>query len=189
MKTICNCNESDWKKFGRQLKIFIKKKIKPEDNADDILMEVFMKIEKNIDQLKDTEKLVPWVYRITRNTITDHYRKKTIATIDIDTLPEIPDKNNDVDRSEEIKNALKPFIDALPKEYKNALVSIDIEGMTQKDFAVKHAISLSGAKSRIQRARTLLKKELCKCCEFHSDVYGNIYHYQRKINDTQKGIE
>jgi len=179
METLCNCSENNWKEFGHRLKNFIKKRVKNEATTDDILQEVFLKIEKNIDQLNDTKKCLPWIYRITQNTIADHYRKKTIESVDID-LSDIPDIDEEIDRSHEIKSALEPFIDALPKQYKEALISIDIQGMSQKDFAEKNDLSLSGAKSRIQRARKLLKKGLCDCCEFHSDIYGNIIDYQRK---------
>lgn len=180
MKNLCDCHEHNWKEFGIRLRNYIRKHVGNVETADDILQDVFIKIQKNIEQLEDTEKCVPWVYRITRNAITDHFRKKKIVSVDIEAVPYLQVSRREIDRSEDIKNALNPFIDALPAQYKDALIAIDIEGMTQKDFAERNSISLSGAKSRIQRARKLLKKGLCDCCVFHSDKYGNIIDYQRK---------
>jgi RNA polymerase sigma-70 factor (ECF subfamily) len=69
---------------------------------------------------------------------------------------------------------LRPMIDSLPPVYRDALIMADLEGISQKKIAEKFNLSLSGAKSRVQRARTLLKDLILKCCNYEFDRYGNI---------------
>jgi RNA polymerase sigma-70 factor, ECF subfamily len=69
---------------------------------------------------------------------------------------------------------LRPMIEALPAIYRDALIMTDLEGLSQKALAEKLGISISGAKSRVQRAREKLKEEILNCCQYEFDKYGNI---------------
>ena len=51
---------------------------------------------------------------------------------------------------------------------------VDFEGMSQKEYADRLGISISGAKSRVQRAREKLKDLILKCCDYQFDKYGNV---------------
>src|SRR5579884_302068 len=67
--------ESLWEAFHTKLQQFILKRVQDEQNAEDILQEVFLKIHARIDTLRDEEKLQSWMYSIARNTIADYYRE------------------------------------------------------------------------------------------------------------------
>ena len=62
----------------------------------------------------------------------------------------------------------------LPPEYCEALCLTELEGLSQKDYAEKIGISYSGAKSRVQRARKILKDMLMNCCHYEFDKYGTV---------------
>ncbi len=76
--------ENIWMDLNGELYKFVYGRVNDEQVAKDILQEVFLKIQLNINQLKNTSKLTSWVYQITRNTILDYYRKpkkvRTMAT-------------------------------------------------------------------------------------------------------------
>ena len=55
--------------------------------------------------------------------------------------------------------------------------------MPQKEIAERESISLSGAKSRIQRGRKSLENMLLDCCRFQLDTRGNILDYQANNAD------
>ena len=57
--------ESILEQFGKPLKDFIKRRVKTDQDAEDILQDVFYKIYKNIDNLDDTNKIYAWIYQIT----------------------------------------------------------------------------------------------------------------------------
>jgi RNA polymerase sigma-70 factor (ECF subfamily) len=167
--------EKAWVEFNDQLRRFIFKRIPDEDIAEDILQEVFVKIHSNIETLKDEGKFQSWIYQITRNAITDYFRgQKTLSE-----LPETPNTSKD---SEEVVQKLIPcikaMVDSLPDRYRQALVLTEYEELTQKEMAEKLGISLSGAKSRVQRGREKLKEMLLECCHFEFDRFGKVLDYQ-----------
>src|SRR5687767_1409298 len=61
-------------KFYKSLLGYINSKINNKEDAEDILQNVFVKMQANISTLSDKEKIQHWLYRITRNTIIDYYR-------------------------------------------------------------------------------------------------------------------
>jgi len=62
----------------------------------------------------------------------------------------------------------------LPEPYRDALVLTEFEGLTQQEMAKRLGISISGAKSRVQRGREQLKRMLLERCEFEFDRLGRI---------------
>jgi RNA polymerase sigma-70 factor (ECF subfamily) len=66
------------------------------------------------------------------------------------------------------------MIYSLPEPYRDALVLTEYEGLTQKQMAKRLGISISGAKSRVQRGRAQLKRMLLERCEFEFDRLGRI---------------
>jgi len=75
--------EELWKKFNTSLLNFIKSKINSNQDAEDILQDVFIKVSNNIHKLKDIKKVKSWVFTITRNIIYDYYKKNNINIIEI----------------------------------------------------------------------------------------------------------
>ncbi len=170
--------EQIWEAFHPQLKHFILTRIPDEDNAEDILQEVFLKIHTHIDTLRDQEKLQSWLYQITRNTITDYYRthKATVELSEALVLPVEPEVEDDVVK--ELIPSVKAMVESLPDEYRQALLLTEHEGLTQRELADRLGLSLSGAKSRVQRAREKLKTMLLDCCHFEFDRLGKVIDYQ-----------
>ena len=170
-----------WQEFSDRLRLFILRRVRSEHDAEDIQQDVFWKIHNNIHTLKQGDKLEPWIYQITRNTIIDYYRHQGKAPSDISETPEqAAEPVAAGDTPEEVVACLKPMIDNLPEKYRQAILLIEYEGLTQKEMSQKLELSLSGAKSRVQRAREKLKATLLACCHFEFDRLGNILEYQPK---------
>jgi RNA polymerase sigma-70 factor (ECF subfamily) len=148
----------------------------PDDfNSEDILQEVFIKIHNKIDTLKDNEKIHSWIYQITRNTIIDFYRKQKI-NIELSGL-EFTEHEFEPDPHKEFQKDLLDTINELPEKYREALIKTEYQGLTQKELAEELGISLPGAKSRVQRARNMLRDILMQCCHIEFDRYGTIIDY------------
>lgn len=171
---------SIWNDFRSELLYFIKTKVKDEYAAEDILQEVFIKVYKSIDQLEDPTKLKPWLYKTTNNTIIDFYRRKQ-NTLELDEVEDVPSiEDNTENMNEEIAGCIKSMLYKLPDKYKEPLKLYEFKGMKHKEISEKLNISLSGSKTRIQRARNKLKEILMECCEFEFDTYGNIIEYKKR---------
>lgn len=170
-----------WDRFRYELLNFIKTKVNDEYKAEDILQEIFIKLYKNIDQLDDPDKLKPWLYKITNNTIIDYYRKRKDTAVQIEELEGVPEyQEESSNMNEEILTCLKSFLYELPDKYRDPLVMYEFKGMKHKDISEELNISMSGSKTRIQRAREKLKEALCQCCNIEFDAYGNIIDYKKK---------
>lgn len=163
-----------FRQFHKQLKRFIFSRVNDEAAADDILQEVFLKVHTNIEHLHDTSKLESWLYQITRNAIIDYYRSKKPSL----PLPEeVPDDDRAETPAQKLSTSIHRFIEQLPESYREAIKLSEIDGIPQKEVAKKLGISLSGAKSRVQRGRKMLKDLLFECCHFEFDRSGGVIDY------------
>lgn len=178
-----------WQRLHDGLRAFIAKRVSNAAEVDDLLQEVFLRIHLKIDGLKDPDRLVSWVYRITRHAIIDHYRapvrrREVPAGLagDIEAaggLPLVP-AGQPGDSSEsraELAGCLRPMIDQLAKDYREALVLVELAGLTQQAGAKRLGLSLSGMKSRVQRGRKHLKRMLDDCCLIQLDRRRGVMEY------------
>ena len=175
-----------WDEFTAQLRRFISGRVRSEADVDDILQEVFFKIHRGLERLEDPAKLHAWVYQIARNAIIDHYRQ---GEQNVEVPSELPDRIAEEEDSEgaeaEVATWLRPMAKDLPEKYREALLLTDIEGLTQKELAERLDISLSGAKSRVQRAREKLKDVLLECCHLEVDRRGRVVDWESRQEDCR----
>jgi RNA polymerase sigma-70 factor (ECF subfamily) len=168
--------EKIWMEFSGRLKGYIAKRVNNPMIADDILQDVFLKIHSNIHTLKDSSKLQSWIYQITRNAIIDYYRSHRMEY----DLPEDLADTEELSSNESTKKlagGLKDMIRLLPPKYGNALMLTEFEGLTQVELAQKLGLSVSGAKSRVQRGREMLKDMFYACCHFEFDRRRTVIDY------------
>lgn len=169
-----------WKDLQQPLRSFIIQRTKDEAAADDILQEVFLKIQSNIGQLRDPQRINAWIFQIARHAIMDHYRATKPVYAREGASEDHPTENfpfEEADLTQQLAAWLPSAIDLLPEKYREAVRLTEIEGLSQKELAERLGISYSGAKSRVQRGREKLKEVILQCCEVQSDGYGNILGY------------
>ena len=177
IKTNCDV-PALWQEHKKELRNFILKRVKEEDLTNDILQDVLMKVYNFCISKSGVRNIRSWLYQIAQNTITDHYRKQS-KTTNLDNLIEIEYEDQNIAFSE-ATNYILPMIEFLPKEYAVPLKFADLDNIKQADIAKKLNLSLSATKSRIQRARQLLKAEFITCCHFKTDKQGNLISFEIK---------
>ena len=170
-----------WTHLSSDLRRFIRRRVSDDHVADDLLQETFVRVHRNIETLQDADRLAAWVYQIARNVVHDHHRKATNSTVALADADPIDDCDDHLDRLR-CRGAgwLDEMIRALPDGYREAVQLAEIEGLAQQQVADRLGLSLSGAKSRIQRGRVMLKDVLEKCCHFEFDGRGNMMNYEPK---------
>ena len=154
-----------------ELKKFIYRQVRNKQDAEDIVQEVFIKAQLKGNQLKDSEKFTAWMYRVTRNSIIDHYRTKKKKVEDYFRENEGEEYNvfNDC-----VIACLRELQKTLPQPYRESLELTEGTNFSQKELAVQLGISYSGAKSRVQRARQMLKDKMTELYKIETDRYGNV---------------
>ena len=187
-----------WRKFSDQVHRFIRSKVSNDNEAEDVLLDIFIRIHKGIDDLRHEDRVQSWVFGIARRALADHYRQKgrdkeEPAGNDIrtggeeDLTLDLNEFKGDHDVHEEVLSWLIPMIDELPEKYGEPLKMADIKGKTQQEIADDLGLSLSGAKSRVQRARQKLGEVLAACCEvqFGDEGRAVAYHKIRDKDDEE----
>ena len=161
--------------FYESLLYFIKSKIKSKHDAEDILQNVFIKISTHIDTLSEEGKLQSWVYAITRNAIVDHYRAHAHKNAPLDDYVEnsLPDTAT-TDTIPELDQCVSSMIALLPEEYRAIVIDAEINGIKQKDLAIKYNMTYSSLRSRVQRGKVKLKQLFHDCCHIQTDSTGNV---------------
>ena len=165
-----------WEQFNQQLRAFIRRRVSDPSDVDDLLQEVFLKIHTHIDTLQNDDRLAAWLYQITRNTIVDHYRARQPIEPISETLP-VFDEPHESDAVSQIAGYVTTLVDDLPEKYRQALTLTEYEGLTQEEMGERLGLSPSGAKSRVQRGRALLREQLLDCCHFEFDREQRLIDY------------
>ncbi len=175
--------ERVWETFHEPLQQFIPRRVSDEATAEDLLQDVFLDIHQHIDTLKDVKKLESWIYQVTRNAIIDYYRsKRATATLDAPEALHLSEELPDEDVVTELFPSVRAMVMSLPAKDRQALILTEYQGLTQKELAERLGLSLSGAKSRVQRAREKLKQQLLACCHFELDRRGHVIDYQPRCD-------
>jgi RNA polymerase sigma-70 factor (ECF subfamily) len=175
-----------WEDFRTPLRSFIRRRVKDDHVADDLLQEVFLKIHNGIGSLKDDQRLTGWLYRIARNTITDHFRKHPFEELNTSNVAERT-KDVDVDPSQELATCLNQMVTELPEKYRQAIELAELQGTTQRELASQLGLSVSGAKSRVHRGREQLKKMLLSCCHVGLDSRRKVLNYAPRDEHASRG--
>lgn len=152
-----------------ELHAFVSKRVRDPLLADDIVQDVLLKIYLKIAQLKQSEKLMAWVYQIARNTIVDHFRQRKLPDV---TMMDWESETNRL--NECVALCLQKVVLTLPAKYREAFQLSEIDNISQTQLASQLGISYSGAKSRVQRARQLLRKKMEELLVIKTDAYGNV---------------
>ena len=171
--------ERVWETFHVPLQQFIRRRVSDDDMAEDLLQDVFLDIYQHLDTLRDVKKLECWIYQVTRNAIIDYYRsQRATTTLEEPEALQLSEELPDEDIVTELFPSVRGMVLSLPEQDRQALILTEYQGLTQKELAERLGISVSGAKSRVQRARAKLKQQLLACCHFELDRRGHVIDYQ-----------
>jgi RNA polymerase sigma-70 factor (ECF subfamily) len=168
-----------WMQFGDRLRGFIARRVRGDADIEDVLQEAFTKIHAGLGGLKAGEKLEAWLFQVARRAMMDHFRKRH----PLELAEDPPGKVEAGNLRAEVASWLDPLMTLIPEEDREALRLTDLEGLSQKDLAARLGLSVTGAKSRVQRARRRLKEALLDCCHVELDRRGNAIDYTKKRGD------
>lgn len=157
-----NATEQVYRTFHDDVRAWFARRVPP-DAIDDLVQDTFVRIHRSLPQLQDADRIAPWVFRVCRSVLVDSARRHR-PTEDLpehlldDTAPPEPDVTGMV------AAWLPAMVDALPLTYREAVRLSELEGMSQQEVATRLGLSPSGARSRVQRGRRLLRESLDACC-------------------------
>ena len=132
------------------------------EKALDATQETFLTLFRKAGQFKGESALGTWIYRIAVNTCYDQLRKAKRRPSEH--LPDHVDPSDpsaeDAMESAALRPDIEEALDALPPEFRSAVVLSDLEGLSMPETASALGIPIGTVKSRVFRGRRLLAKKL-----------------------------
>lgn len=181
--------EGRWRELRARLGGFVGRRVGNPADAEDVVQDVFVQMQRNLDVLSSADRLDAWAFRIARNAIADYYRaphrreasgKGTAKILDELAADSIDGEPSTDARAEMAHCCIAPMVRQLPDGYRQAIELTELEGMTQTAAAERLGLSVPGMKSRVQRGRARLRAMLLRCCEIEADRRGRVVAFETR---------
>lgn len=165
----------------RTLRAFISARVRDSALADDLTQETLLRVQTRLPSLRNRDRLDAWVFRIARNSIADHFRTTRETEVfdeaahgPLLVAPDDPPTAEEETLSRDLRSYVRSVVDRLPPPYREAIRLIELEGLPRVELARRLGLSVSAAKSRVQRGRAMLRREMERCCRWETDRYGTV---------------
>lgn len=160
--------------YYKKVRNFILASIRDEWAADDLTQETFIRIQGNLNSLKDTSKLASWVFRIAHNICLDHFRNMKRTSSNECELSEAKDLFKDaiVQKSleqREMSSCVQGVVRLLPEPLRSVLTLFDNAELSHREITETLDTTVENVKVRLHRARKKLKELLEERCTFEVD--------------------
>ncbi len=133
-------------------------------DAEDLTQEVFVRVFRSLSSYTPGT-FEGWLHRITTNLFLDTVRRK--ARIRFDALPDDAERLESMDRGPaqiydetHFDHDVQAALDALPPDFRAAVVLCDLEGLSYEEIAATLGIKIGTVRSRIHRGRSALRAAL-----------------------------
>ncbi len=146
------------------------------DDADDAMQEALLKTYRYANQIQQPEAFRTWLYRTVKNACLISRRKRVHEpdrVLSLDALMPSPDggfhrldvedpgrRPDDVVANTRLRRSLRRALQALPSEYRLIVFLREVEGLSTREVAAVAGISEANVKTRLHRARLMLRKNL-----------------------------
>lgn len=158
-----------------RLRAMVAGKLRDRAEIDDVVQEVLIKIVRDGDAVSP-DRFWGWLKQVIYTTVNDMYRARS-ARRSSPTAPAELEGLADASLAEEggpdehpLSCCLPAFLNQIPDDERELLRAIDVEGIAQRDLATARELSYSTLKSRVQKARASLKREIIACCDLSFDA-------------------
>ncbi len=165
-----------WEIYGLHhgpVKTFISKMVGDQWIADDLTQDTFIKVQKNLNGLKDDSKLRPWIFRIARNRCLEYFRSGTAKNKGQELTYSLQKSIEPAAQMQleqhQMSQCVQDKIYLLPESLRVALVLSDTMEMSHQEMADILNITVNNVKVRVHRARKAFKKILEEECTFEHD--------------------
>lgn len=164
-----------WSRHEAELRRWLLARAPNASEVDDLLQDVFLKTLKHRDRLDGISQPRAWLFEVTRNTLTDRLRVSRESSPLPDDSDAVPALTEQVDAVDTLAQACLPRVLAeLEPLDREAIELCDLQGMSQAHFAQLKQLTLSAAKSRVQRARKRMRERMTSACQVSFDDAGRV---------------
>lgn len=179
----------DWSVFYTRLHAFVAARVRQASDTDDLVQLILARaLEKGGTTAIDNAP--GWLFGIARNAIADHHRTRARTLLrEADALDADPPLGSSSDERAAVIACMEPLLAALPGETAQLLRWADMEERSMQRIAESLGITLTAAKSRVQRARKDFIKTTRQCCAIQLDARGRVTSLTPKQNPSAIACE
>jgi RNA polymerase sigma-70 factor (ECF subfamily) len=162
-----------WDDVADRLRPFIARRVGRPEDVDDVLQDVFVRVQRGLASIRHEDRLRAWLFQITRSAIAEHLRAR--ARHPLADSPEAAEQPTPIEGDQDeildggLTACLARFVAELPSPYREAITLTELQGVSQADAAAMLGLSIPGMKSRVQRGRARLRRLFEDCCEVTLD--------------------
>lgn len=169
-----NCLTTAWTAHEPELRGWLRHRLGNPAEADDLLQDLFLKALRQGDRFCSIQNPRAWLFEVARNTLADKLR---VSRNMVDLPDDLPEPAIELDTVDTLAACLPRVLSELSDSDREAITLCDLQGMPQAEFAAAQNLSLSAAKSRIQRARLHLKDRMKVACQVQFDTDGHVLDF------------
>lgn len=169
-----DCLNAAWKQHAPELRAWLNRRMAVPQDVEDLLQDVFLKALRQGQQFCQVQQPRAWLFEVTRNALADRLKLRREWVELPEDLPQIVAQDDTVDQ---LSACLPRVLSELSALDRQAIVLCDLQGMRQADYAAQAGLSLSAAKSRLQRARQRLRERMASACQVRFDEAGHVLDF------------
>lgn len=139
--------------------------LKDEDDARDVVQDVFLKLWQKRDSLNEIENIEAFAMRMTRNRCLDILRANRVVPIDAETNRKMKEETVDVHEQVEISETaiqIRKLINELPDLQRTVMLLRDIEQLEYEEIAERTELKVNAIRVNLSRARKKVRDEFLK---------------------------
>ena len=166
-----------WREIEQRLRPYVARRVASAADVDDVLQEIFVRMQRGLTGLRDGERFGGWIYRVAQSAIADAGRARARSPwVSVEEVPETAKLElEDVDGLQtDLGACVALFVARLPSPHREAVTLTELEGLTQKDAAEMLGVSLPAMKSRVLRGRARIREMFEECCRISVDCRGRV---------------
>lgn len=160
-----------WAAHAPELRGWLRHRLGNAGEVDDVLQDVFLKALHQGERFGGVHNARAWLFQVARNTLVDRLR---VARVNIELPDDLAALTDEVDAVDSLTVCLPRVLSELSAPDREAIMLCDLQGMAQADFAQRSGLSLSAAKSRLQRARERLRQRMTEVCQVQISDTGHV---------------
>ena len=173
-----NVMEELYRQLHDALLRYVGRHIDSDETAEDVTHDSFLKL---LTALRDGDTVRnpgSYVFRTARHRIIDYYRTRRAKEPYTEISDDLDERRRDEVGRIEIASWMRGMITTLPEPYRTTLSLTDIDRLPYDTVAQRLELTLSGVKSRVRRARAMIRERLLACCRFVFDARGRVVDYE-----------
>jgi RNA polymerase sigma factor (sigma-70 family) len=151
----------------RRFLAFLERRVGSREAAEDILQDAYVRGLAAAPQLRDQDSAVAWFYRMLRNAMIDHWRRRATEQRAVDQVAMLAEEAApaiDDELMETVCACVGELVGTLKPEYAEAVRQVDLANASVKAYAESTGITANNASVRLFRGREALRRQVQRAC-------------------------